>query len=339
MTKLFRLLAIAAVSLPLAASAGKSHATPAPADPPEPAAPAADDAQPKIPFQPGPAKIPLGHELTLDLPAEHVYLDPKNAKVLLEKSGNFVGDNFLGIVLPKDDKQNWWVSVNYEDEGYIKDDEKIDGEEILKSMRDGLEDYNKERAEKGFPPLFIDGWSDPPKYDKGLHHLVWALELHSDKGKSVNYNTRILGRRGYVSLNLVTDPTTLTQDKPEVQKLLGRTTFDNGARYTDFDSKTDKVAAYGLAALIAGGAGVAALKVAKVGIFAKLLPLIAKGFKLIAAAFVALGLWIKRLFTGKDDRPPPPSMKSPPAGSSPPPPSAGNTPPDDHGSGGSSGTA
>jgi uncharacterized membrane-anchored protein len=333
MMKLARLLAIAAVSLPLAASAGNSSAKKAP----EPA-PAGEDAQPKIPFQPGPAKIPLGHQITVDLPAEHVYLDPKNAKVLLEKSGNFVGDGFLGIVLPKDEKQNWWVSIEYTDEGYVKDDEKIDGDAILKGMREGLEDYNKERAEKGFPPLFIDGWSDAPKYDKAQHHVVWALELHSDKGKSVNYNTRILGRKGYVSLNLVTDPTTLAQDKPEVQKLLGVTTFDSGARYSDFNSKTDKVAAYGLAALIAGGAGVAALKVAKVGILAKLLPLLAKGFKLIAAAFVALGLWIKKLFTGKDDRPPPPSMKSPPAGS-PPPPSAGNTPPDDHGSGGSSGTA
>jgi len=324
-------------SFPFIASADAQKAAP----------PSKDAPLPKMNYQPGPVKIPLGHQLTLDLPAEHVYLNPKDAKILLEKSGNFVGDGFLGIILPKDDtgKSNWWVSLNFEDEGYVKDDEKINADDLLKSMKDGLEDYNKEREEKGFPPLFIDGWSDPPRYDKTLHHLVWALDVHSTRGKSSNYSTRILGRKGFVSINLVTDPTTLATDKPEVEKILTHTTFDSGARYADFNTKTDKVASYGLAALIAGGAGVAALKIAKIGIFAKfgkvIILLLAKFFKIIVGAFVALGLAIKRLFGGGDKTPPPSSTTVSHTGepTTPAPGEEHHDENDPHGSGGPTGTA
>src|SRR5688572_4102584 len=206
MTNPWRLAAFAlAASLPLVALA----------DAPKTAAPA----EPQFHWQPGPAKIPLGHELTLDLPEEHVYLNPKDAKVLLEKSGNFFGDGFLGIVLSKA-KANWWVSIQYSEEGYIKDDEKLDADEILKSIKEGNEQANEMRKEKGFPELVIDGWTESPHYDKAVHHLIWGILGHDVEGKSLNYNTRILGRRGVVSLNLITDPTTLEQDKPEVQKLL-----------------------------------------------------------------------------------------------------------------------
>jgi uncharacterized membrane-anchored protein len=311
MKKLWRLGAVAAfATLALVALDG-----PATADPP-----AAPPAGWKPNVQKGPLKLPLGHNLTLDLPAEHIFINAKDGKILLERGGNLVGDNFMGIVVSGDEtgKADWFVTINYEDEGYVKDDEKIDGDAILKGFKDGLPDYNDERKERGFPPLFIDGWSDPPKYDKAQHHLTWALEIHDEKGKSTNYNTRILGRKGYVSLNLVTAPETLATDKPEVEKLLAHTTFDKGSTYSDFDSKTDKVAAYGLAALVAGGAGVAALKIAKVGLLAKFGKIIilffAKGFKIIAAAFVAIGLWLKKLFGGKDNTPPPPpSSDAPPA--------------------------
>lgn len=280
---------------------------------PEPASAPTAPAEPEIHWQPGPAKIALGHNITLDLPAEDVYLNPTDAKKLLEKSGNFMDNDFIGMVIPKDENARWWVSIEFAEEGYVKDDEKLDADAILKNIKDGTEELNKMREEKGFPPLFVDGWSDPPRYDKAQHHLVWAIEAHSERGKSVNFNTRVLGRRGYVSLNLITSPDTLSADKPSVEKLLTQTTFDSGARYADFDGKTDKVATYGLAALVAGGAGVAALKIAKVGLLAKfgkvIIGLLVAMKKAVILLFVAIGAFFKRLFGGKtEDRPPPPSM-------------------------------
>ena len=121
-----------------------------------------------------------------------------------------------------------------------------------------------------------------------------------------------------MSLTLVTSPDHLAQYKPVVETLLSATTFDGGARYGDFDSKTDKVATYGLIGLIGGGAGIAALKIAKVGLIAKfgkvILLGLAKFGKAIALAFVAffgfLKNGIKKLFGGGKpaERPMPPSM-------------------------------
>jgi uncharacterized membrane-anchored protein len=56
----------------------------------------------------------------------------------------------------------------------------------------------------------------------------------------------------------------------------------------------DKVAEYGLVALVAGGAGAAA---AKAGLFASLFKVIAKGGKAIVLLLIGLGVGIKKMFT------------------------------------------
>jgi uncharacterized membrane-anchored protein len=143
--------------------------------------------------------------------------------------------------------------IRYDAEGYIEDDETIDADELLTSLREGLDAASEERVERGFQALSLDGWAEPPHYDRAQHHLVWALILGDADGKSVNYNTRVLGRRGFASLNLVTDPAALAAYEPEAAKLLASTRFAAGARYEDFDASSDKTAAYGLAGLIAAG--------------------------------------------------------------------------------------
>ena len=284
--------------------------------------PAAAPAGPPLKIHEGPEKISLGHKVTLDLPETYVFIDGASARPLLAKGGNLMGDNFLGMVFPKDGgPAGWWLSIEYEDEGYVKDDEKIDAAKLLASMQEAAKDGNEARKEKGFGPMFIDRWTEAPRYDKATHHVVWALDLHTDEeGKShssSNFETRILGRKGFVSLTLVTSPEHLEQYKPVVEKLLSATAFDGGARYGDFDSKTDKVATYGLLGLIGGGAGIAALKIAKVGLLAKfgkvILLGLAKFGKAIALAFVAffgfLKKGVKKLFGGgtTPERPMPPS--------------------------------
>ena len=102
-------------------------------------------------------------------------------------------------------------------------------DELLTAIKEGTEEANKERVERGFKPLHIDGWSEPPRYEKQQHHLVWALLVSDDDGPAVNFNTRKLGRRGFVSLNLVTDPQHLTEYKPAASTLIEATTFDKGA--------------------------------------------------------------------------------------------------------------
>lgn len=332
MNTLARTVAVTAACLLLPALAfAQAPAAPAPGAPP----PADEEPGLDVHAIPGPVQESLGHDIRLNLPAGYVYFNAADAKKLAQKMGNVPDDSLLGMIFPQEvDEERgpaFFVEITYDEAGYIKDDEKIDADAILDSIREGTEEANKIRQQNGVPPIHVDGWAEPPRYDKGKHHLVWAVKGSSTEGSVINLNTRILGRRGYMSLNLIASPEELAGAKPHVATLLGATQFADGARYQDFQPKSDKVAEFGLAALIAGGAGAAALKVAKVGLLAKLGAILLKGLKPLLLILVAGGAWLRRLFGRKKDEPtattavsapPPPPPADPPA-APPSPPSEG----------------
>ena len=195
------------------------------------------------------------------------------------------------------------MTLRYEPEGYVKDDDKIDADDLLKQLREGNDEANGERKEKGFAPLALDGWSDPPRYDRAPHQLVWGLKVSSEGEHSINYNTRVLGRRGWVAVNLVADANELDRFKPEGRKVLDATKFQPGARYEDFDAKTDKVAEYGLVGLVLGGAGLGAAKLVKIGLLAKFGKVILAGLiaakKAIVVGAMAVVAFFKRILGRK----------------------------------------
>src|SRR5205085_307210 len=133
------------------------------------------------------------------------------------------------------------VTLDFEDAGHVKDDESLDGKELLDSIREGEDDYNAERKKLGFSAIHAAGWDEQPHYDKQQHQLIWGLLVEASDGGSINYNTRILGRTGFVSLNLLTDKQHLAAYKPAAALLLSKTAFEPGKRYQDFNSSTDKV--------------------------------------------------------------------------------------------------
>jgi uncharacterized membrane-anchored protein len=275
-------------------------ALPARADEPESGAAPESDAAPHLPWQLGPLHTELGHELSLDLNERYMFLARDPAVKLLERMGNFYNEGVLGLATSTDVAGEWFVVLRYDEEGYVKDDEKIDADDLLKALRDGVGEANAQRKEKGFQALALDGWAEPPHYDSSVHHLVWGLIVSDASGKSVNYNTRVLGRRGYASLNLVTDPDKLAGFKPEAAVLLSGTHFAAGSRYEDFDAKSDKTAEYGLAGLIAAGAGLGAAKLVKIGLLAKFWKLVVAaliaGKKLLVLALAGIGAYLKKLF-------------------------------------------
>jgi len=75
-----------------------------------------------------------------------------------------------------------------------------------------------------------------------------------------------------------------------MQKVLALTEFDPGQRYSDFNASTDKVAAYGIAALVAGAIA------AKAGLFAKLFVLLLAFKKFAIVGFIALAALVRKLF-------------------------------------------
>lgn len=227
------------------------------------------------------------------------YLGAADARKVLEDLwGNPPDDSVLGMVVPKGrgvlDDSGWAVVVTYSDEGYVSDEDaaKIDYAGMLKEMKEADKENNEARKEAGYPALELVGWAEPPHYDAASKKLYWAKELRSEGADDnvVNYDIRVLGRRGYLSLNAVARMNELGEVKTGMQQLLPMVEFDSGSRYADYDKGTDKVAAYGLAALIGGGIA------AKAGLFAKLGALLLGLKKLLIPLVLLVGAFFKKIF-------------------------------------------
>jgi uncharacterized membrane-anchored protein len=230
-------------------------------------------------MQRGPARVALAEQATLALPEGYGYVPPKASAALMAALGNPTDDRLLGLIFPLDEG-DWFVSLDFDKAGYIKDDEARDwdAKTLLQSLKDGTEAGNDERRKLGLPAIEVTRWLEPPAYDAEHHRLVWSAEARSkdspDADPSANYNTYVLGREGYIELNLITSQRTLLHDQRHAQRLLAAVQFNDGKAYRDFNASTDKIAAYGLAALVAGVAakklGLLAVAVAFIAKFAKL---------------------------------------------------------------------
>jgi uncharacterized membrane-anchored protein len=262
----------------------------------------------------GPHDVALAGQAVLKLPEGTLFIPQPQATALLNAMGNPGQDDRLqGLVFPADDA-GWFMTLRFEASGYIKDDDAKDwdAEALLKSYREGTEASNEERVKMGAPAIEVLGWAEAPAYDAASHRLAWAMSSrHKDAAagapQGVNYNTYLLGREGYFSMNLVTALNELPAHKPAAQSLLAALAFDDGKRYADFKADTDKVAEYGLAALVVG---VAAKKLGLIALALAFMAKFAKVIFLAVAGFGALGakLWRKKPAQATTtDLPPPPA--------------------------------
>jgi len=252
-------------------------------------------------FQTGTVQVPGGHA-TLALTPEFKFLDARDSQKVLEQLwGNPPDGSVLGMLVPNaaplTDDNSWAVIITYNDDGHVSDEEaaKLDYDKLLKDMQESAHDSNPERKKQGYPELELVGWAAKPHYDASTNKLYWAKELAfaGAREHTLNYDIRALGRGGYLSLNAVAHMSQLPVIQTEMPKVLAMTQFDAGQRYADFNASTDKVAAYGIGALVVGAIA------AKAGLFAKLLALLLAAKKFIVIGLVAVGAAIKKLFTRK----------------------------------------
>jgi uncharacterized membrane-anchored protein len=237
----------------------------------------------------------------LSLGSQFRFLDTPDARKVLEDLwGNPPDDSVLGMVVPAsvplDDEHSWAVVLTESDDGHVSDEDaaKTDYPKLLKQMQEETEDENAEREKAGYSALHLVGWAEPPHYDSANKKLYWARELSAEGAPqhTLNYDIRVLGRSGYLSMNAVAGMNDVATVKVGMQELLPMVDFDAGKRYADYDPKTDKLAAYGIAALIGGGIA------AKAGLFAKIGALLLAGKKLVVLLLAAIaGAW--RKFFGK----------------------------------------
>lgn len=227
---------------------------------------------------------------TLRLTEGFRYLGKADARRVLEEWwNNPADDSVLGMLVPTadglDSEHAWVVVLTWSGEGYVPDEDAADYDydELLALMQEETRDNNAYLAEAGYPTVELVGWAQAPRYDAVGKRLHWAkhLQFEDSEGGTLNYDIRVLGRRGYLSMNAVADIEDLERVNAGMADVLGMASFDEGHRYADY-VEGDHTAAYGLAALIGGGLA------AKTGLLAKIGLILAKFWKLLL--FGGLGL-------------------------------------------------
>jgi len=240
--------------------------------------------------------------VVLNVPKDFYYLTPDDAeKVLVDVWGNPPGEPTLGLLFPANltpfDNDSWAVTIEYEEDGYIsdKDADQIDYDELLVQMKEDTRASSELRIEAGYQPITLIGWAAPPYYDATAKKLYWAQELKfgNNEVNTLNYNIRVLGRKGVLVLNFIAGMDQKAVIDSNIDSVLALAEFSTGSKYSDFNPDIDTVAAYGLGALVAGKV------IAKTGFLAAAL-IFLKKFGIII--FIAAAAFFKRLFSKKQEQ-------------------------------------
>jgi Uncharacterized membrane-anchored protein conserved in bacteria len=243
----------------------------------------------------GPATVSLGKVAELKLPEGFAFVGEDSLDRFYELTQNIRGGNEVGVLMaPRD----WMLFFDYDEIGYVKDDEKdkLDAGKLLATMQENQAAANESRKERGWDQMKLVGWATQPHYDEKSKNLKWALNLSSSHDNFqdmwINESIRILGRGGVMNITLVSEVPNFKAAEDEADQLLARHfSYLPGQRYSEFKAG-DKVAKYGLTALVLGGGAAAA---AKLGLLAKLGAFLGKAWKLVVGALVVVFVGIKKI--------------------------------------------
>lgn len=237
----------------------------------------------------------------IDVPKGYKFLNAEQSKFVLSDLWGNPPSEVLGLLFPKeispiDDNFTYAVEVTYSNDGYIDDEDAkdLDYDDLLEEMQDDTNAANPERKKLGYPEMELVGWASKPYYDEIKKKLHWAKEINfeGDDVNTLNYNIRVLGRKGYLNLNAIGTIDVLPEFKNDVNEIIESVHFTEGNKYADFNPEFDEVAAYGIGGLIAGKL------LAKAGFFA----LILKFWKIIAVAIIgAFSVFKKKIFGSKKE--------------------------------------
>lgn len=248
-----------------------------------------------LPWQAGPTVGQIAGAAKIDVPDGYMFLGPDGAREFDRITEN--PDPGIDEYVLANKDMSWVAFFSFDSVGYVKDDEKLDPADLLKSVSDGTEASNEERRKNGWDPVHVSGWAFQPKYDPGIKSLEWAFRLKGEnaKGESINYNTRLLGRHGVMQVLLLTSPENLTAAVADFKSRLPGYTFNAGETYGEYKAG-DHVAEYGLAALVTGGAVAVA---AKKGLFGVIGLFLLKAWKIVLVGFAAITAGVRRVFGKK----------------------------------------
>lgn len=233
----------------------------------------------------GPSTGELSNRAEVRVPSGFLFAGADDTRKLMEIMENPVSGEEVGFLGPEN--LDWFIVFEYEDSGHVKDDEKdsLDATAMLESIREGTKQSNEERRKRGWAEMSVTGWALPPRYNDTAKRLEWAIQGEAEGEKVVNHNTRLLGREGVMRVTLVVDPASYSPILSNFDSLLSGFNYKSGHQYAEY-RQGDKLAKYGLSALVVGGAAAAA---AKAGVFKWL-------WKFLLVGGVAVASLFKRIF-------------------------------------------
>ena len=244
-------------------------------------------------YQHGHLTLPGGiGELTV--PRGFRYLDSTQSGYVLNKLWKNPPQANLGMLFPDSigpmSRGNWAYIIEYDPMGYVKDNDAddINYDELMENMQKETEEANPDRTAAGYEAIHVLGWGAKPYYDKQQHTLHWAKLLRFGSGidETLNYNVRILGRKGVLIFNAVAEPAQLPAVRTSIPDLLANVSFAKGQQYNDYSAGIDEVAAYTIGGLVAGKV------LAKAGFLAIILKFWKLGLLALGGAWAA----VKRFF-------------------------------------------
>lgn len=248
----------------------------------------------KLDWKSGPTTKSIGGRSSIFVPKDYVFLSVKETDKysIITKNQPTGVENFFGP-----NNSSWEAYFSFDSTGYVKDDDEIDADELLETIKSGEKSANKYRKEQGWATLTTLGWEFMPRYDKNNNLLEWAfiVQNNNNQKKIINYKTRILGRAGVMSVVLVVDPEGLHEAVSDFKDKIQGFKYNNGEKYSEY-REGDRVAEFGLAALIAGGAAAVA---SKKGVWAAIVGFLIAAKKLVFVAALGLFAWIISLFRRK----------------------------------------
>ena len=244
----------------------------------------------KFAWQKGPVTGILGGQGQVKVPSGYVFLPQAETGKFLEALDNIPNGSEYGVLMPKD--SDWFLVFEFDDIGYVKDDDKgkLDADAMLTQMKKNDKASNEDRRSRGMEELNTVGWEKKPAYNESTHNLEWAVRVKGKGPEFINHHVKILGRHGVMIVTWVGDKAEMSTAMPKVASLLAGFSYTSGNKYAEFRSG-DKIAKYGLTALVTGGAAAVLLKT---GLLQKL-------WKPIVLGVAAVGAAIKRLFNRKSN--------------------------------------
>ena len=204
----------------------------------------------------GPATGKLGDMAEIKVPEGYEFFGKDDMKEFMQKTQNLYTGDELGVLLDPDKASGFISFFMFDESGYVKDaaKEKLDPDQMWKQMKDNEPAANEERKKNGWGEITLIKWAEIPQYNAQTQRLEWADVLEEKNQQWINYNTKILGRKGVMQVIVVPHGKNWQSVIPRFNQAIDGFSYTGGNKYAEWKTG-DKVAEFGLAALVVGGAG------------------------------------------------------------------------------------